>query len=466
MKVYNTLTRKLETFAPINKNSVRFYACGPTVYNYQHIGNLRTYIFNDILKRVLLFNGYKVKHVMNVTDVGHLTGDGDEGDDKVLLALQREHLPISKESMLKLTKKYTTHFLRDCKKLNLLPADIVCKATEHVPEMIEVIKKIQKNGFAYETEPAVYFDVSQDKRYGELGRLQLEDLEAGARVKVDPYKKNPLDFVLWFKAVGKHAKHVMQWDAPFGRGFPGWHIECSAMSMHYLGEQFDIHTGGIDHIPVHHTNEIAQSEAATGIHPWVKYWMHGEFLIVGEEKMAKSKGTFVILDDLVEKGYDPLAYRYFCLLTHYRKQLAFTFEGFGAAQNALQKLRLKIQELLNYPLRGEKSAEKYMEDFQHAVNDDLNMPQAVATVWNMVKDETVNNMQKYKALLEFDRVLGLSLDTIKKVKVPPEIKELLTKREDARLHKHWAEADGLREEIQKKGYLVDDMPSGPLVKKA
>ncbi len=459
------MSRKVETFVPLDENRVRMYSCGPTVYDYQHIGNMRTYVMNDTLKRVLLYNGYKVLHVMNITDVGHLTSDADTGEDKMMKALKRENLPATKASMLKLAKKYQEHFQGDLDKLNILSADTVCKATDHVPQMIDMVLKIQQNGYAYQSPHAVYFEIARDKHYGELARLKLKDLEAGKRVEVDPEKKHAYDFVLWFKAVDKYKNHVMQWDSPWGPGFPGWHVECSAMSTYYLGEEFDIHTGGIDHIPVHHTNEIAQTEAATKKRPWVKYWVHGEFLTIGDEKMSKSKGSFIILDDIAAKSYEPLAFRYFCFQTHYRKQLNMTNDGLEAAQNALHKLRNKVLELLYYSDKGEQSAEKYIEAFENAVNDDLNMPQAVAAVWDMLKDEKVNNDKKYDALMGFDRVLGFDLKKIKKAKVPKDIELLVAEREDARRHKHWQEADKLRDVIQTKGYCIDDTPSGPLVKK-
>ena len=342
LKLYNTMSKEKETFSPLNKSEARIYACGPTVYHYQHIGNLRNYLFNDILKRVLLFNKYKVKQVINITDVGHLTSDEDSGEDKMIKALKREKLDISEESLLTLAKKYEAVWQNDMVKINILPAEVYCKATEHVKDMVEMIEKIEKNGFSYESDSCVYFDISKFKDYNKLARLKLENLEAGARVAVDKEKKNPGDFVLWFKTVGKHEKHIMQWDSKYGKGFPGWHIECSAMSVKYLGEQFDIHTGGIEHVPVHHTNEIAQTEASTGKKPWVKYWMHGEHLTLAKEKMSKSLGNVFLLDDLIKKGFDPLAFRYLCLGSHYRKQMIFTLESLEGAQNSLNKLRNKL----------------------------------------------------------------------------------------------------------------------------
>ncbi len=449
----------------MKKGRVGLYTCGPTVYDRQHIGNLRAYVFGDVLKRVLLFNAYKVNHVINITDVGHLTSDADSGEDKMIKALKREKLPMTKASMLKLAKKYTQEWQVDLQKLNVLDADVYSKATEHIPQMIAMVEKIKKNGFAYEKNSAVYFDVAKFKDYGKMARLKLESLEAGARVEVDSDKKDPHDFVLWFKAVGKHKNHLMQWDSPFSKGFPGWHIECSAMSTEYLGEQFDIHTGGIDHIPVHHTNEIAQTEAATGKKPWVKYWLHNDFIVVDKEKMSKSKGGFFVLSDLEEKGYDALAYRYLCLTAIYRKQLHFSMEAMDSAKASLDKLRDRVQLLLQNKGDGEGEASKYVEEFQVAINDDLNTPKALAVIWDMLKDANVSDVEKYETLLEFDRVLGLGLKEIKKTKVPKEVQSLLAEREHARLHKHWKEADAIRDKIQNLGYEINDGPDGAVVKK-
>jgi len=413
-------------------------------------------VFSDLLKRAIEFNGNKVKHVMNITDVGHLVSDADAGEDKMMKALAREGLKPSKVSMLKLAKMYTKSFHKDLKELNIIEPIEWPKASEHIDEMIKMIKLLVKNGLAYETSTAVYYDISKFKSYNKLAQLSLNQLEAGARVEVDKEKKNPLDFVLWFKAVGKHSKHLMLWDSPFGKGFPGWHIECSAMSSKYLGKQFDIHTGGIDHVPIHHTNELAQSEGAFNVNPWVKYWVHGEFLILQKEKMAKSGSSFITLDTLKKKGYDALDYRYFCLGTHYRKPMMFSYEGLDSARNGYDKLKNKVLEMLEEPDVGEEDVEEFIENFQVAINDDLNLPRALAVVWDMVKDEKVNNKKKYKVLMEFDRVLGLRLDSIKVGKLPKEITLLIEKREHARLQKHWDDADKLRDQLKKKGYLIED----------
>ncbi len=458
MQLYNTLSRKKETFSPI-KSKVGFYSCGPTVYHYAHIGNLRSYIFADILKRVLEFNQYKVKHVMNITDVGHLTSNEDDGEDKMLKGAKRE-----KKTVWEIAEFYTEAFKEDMNKLNLIEPNIWCKATDHIKEQIDMIKKLKKNGFTYEAGGNVYFDTSKFKDYGKLAKLNLK-AETKSRVKKDKNKKNPHDFVLWFTK-SKFKKQEMKWDSPWGEGYPGWHLECSAMSSKYLGKQFDIHTGGIDHIPIHHTNEIAQSEASFGKKPWVKYWLHGEFLVLKEEKMAKSEGNFLTLQALIDKKYDPLDYRYFCLGTSYRKPLTFSFEALDSAKSAFNKLKNKILEMLEYPDVGKKDTEKYIEDFQVNINDDLNTPKALAAVWGMLKDEKVNNKEKYKTLIEFDRVLGLGLKEIKLNELPEEIQNLITEREHARLKKDFKKADNLRDKLKNKGYLIEDTNQGVRWKKA
>ena len=468
MKIYNTLTRKKEEFKEIEKGKVKMYCCGPTVYNYQHIGNLRTYIFEDVLKRILLHNGLKVKHVINITDVGHLTSDADEGEDKMMKAIIREGLKPTKEAMLKLAEKYTEVFKEDLEKLNVLSPDIWPKATEHVDEMIKIIQTLVKKGYGYGTSKAIYFDISKYKDYTKLARFNLEQLEAGARIEPDPEKHNPLDFALWFKAVEKHSNHLMQWNSPWGKGFPGWHIECSAMSMKHLGESFDIHCGGIDHIPVHHTNEIAQSECATG-KKWVKYWIHGDFLVLKDGKMSKSKGEFLTLHVLLDKGYDALDYRYFCLGAHYRSQLNFSYEGMDGAKNTLNKLREKIIEFkenkCSFPdVRLEK---KYLDEFNKKINDDMNMPEALAITWAVMKDKKLGNDEKLKLLLTFDKILGLGMVKFKrkKLNVPSEILSLLAKREEARKNKNWIYADKYRDDIKSKGYVIADTSKGPVLQK-
>jgi len=456
LKLYNTLTRKKEVFKPINPPKVGLYACGPTVYLSAHIGNLRSYIFEDILKRTLLLNNFKVKHVMNITDVGHLTSDADLGEDKMLLAALRE-----KKSVWTIAEFYTKAFQQDIKKLNILPPDIWCKATDHIKEQINLIKKLEKKGFTYQAGGNVYFDTSKLKDYGKLAKLKL-GAEQKARVKKDPHKKNPSDFVLWFTK-SKFKEQEMKWESPWGKkGYPGWHIECSAMSIKYLGEQFDIHCGGIDHIPIHHTNEIAQSEAATGKKPWVKYWLHNEFLIISSgKKMAKSGENFITLSTLEEKGFHPLDYRYFCLGTHYRKHLMFSYGALEGAKNTFQKLKERILGLKKDKLPPPK---KYLGQFTKEINNDLNLPQALATLWEVLKDEKLKDEEKYSLVLKFDEILGLDLKNLKKQTIPKEIQELVKKRETARKNKDWKKADQIRGQIEKLGYSLEDTEEGPKIK--
>lgn len=459
LRVYNTLTRKKEIFKPIKDNFVGMYACGPTVYNFAHIGNLRTYIFEDILKRVLLFDGFKVEHVMNITDVGHLTSDSDSGEDKMLKGAKREG-----KSVWEIADFYTEAFMHDIDSLNIIKPDIICKATDHIKDMIALIKKIEKNRYTYDAGGNVYFDVSKFKNYGELARLDLKNLEAGARVDVDSNKKNPYDFVLWFTK-SKFTDQEMKWNSPWGIGYPGWHIECSAMSMRYLGEHFDIHCGGMDHIPVHHTNEIAQSEAATG-KKWVNYWMHGEFLVLEKEKMAKSGGNFLTLKVLNDKGYNSLDYRYFCLTAHYKKPLTFSYEGLYSARNSFSKLKNLVLEFKKDKSKiDEKKVKKYLKVFSDVIDDDLNMPQALAILWEVTKDVSISDSAKYKILLDFDSVLGLGLKDLKEERVPTSVMKLVSDREKARAEKNWKESDRLRGEIFKLGYSVKDMKERSVVSK-
>lgn len=462
LKLYNTLTRTREDFKPLKEGKVGMYCCGPTVYNYAHIGNLMAYIFADILRRVLEFNTYDVKHVINITDVGHLASDADEGEDKLMKAIVREGKKPSVEAMMELARKYEDAFKKDIHLLNIKEPTVWCRATEHIKEMIELIKRIDKNGYAYKTGVGLIFDTSKFKHYADLGKLNLENLNAGSRTKVDEERKNKTDFALW---VTNQPNHLMQWDSPFGRGFPGWHIECSAMSMKYLGEQFDIHCGGIDHIPVHHTNEIAQSEAATGKRPWVKYWLHNEFLIMPHGKMSKSSGEFLTLQALMDKGYEPVVYRYFCLGAHYRQQLTFSFEGLDAAKAAYEKLKARVIELKQKGDKGIVDDISYLSRFTEAINDDLNMPKALAVMWDMLKDEDVGN--KLSLLIEFDRVLGLGINEMKKeeVEIPPQVQDLLKKRNEARKKKDWKLSDELRDKIKEKGFSVLDTHDGQAIGK-
>jgi len=452
--LYNTLSRKKEEFKPLKNNKVGLYTCGLTVYNYAHIGNLRTYLFEDILKRTLKSNNYQVKHVMNITDVGHLTSDADTGEDKMEKGAQRE-----KKTVWDIAEFYTQAFKQNLVDLNISEPNIWCKATDHIQEQIDLIKRLEEKSFTYRTSDGIYFNTSKFPEYGKLTGQNLAELKEGARVDKNPEKKNPTDFALW-KFSPKDKKRAMEWDSPWGRGFPGWHIECSAMSMKYLGEQFDIHCGAIDHIPVHHTNEIAQVEAVTG-KQWVKFWIHGEFLVIGQdEKMAKSTENFIALQTLKEKGFDPLAFRYLILGTHYRKKLNFTWEALEATQNALENLSALAADL-GQPKIG---CAEFEQKFQEALNDDLNTPKGLAVVWDLLKSDYPPEAKK-ASLLKFDKILGLNLKQAKPIIVPVEIKKLAQEREAMRQQKNWSVADKLREEINKQGFQVDDTPAGSVIKK-
>ena len=451
LKLYNTLTRKKEAFKPIKDKEVGIYTCGPTVYWYQHIGNLRSYIFSDILKRTLIYNGYKVKHVMNITDVGHLTSNADEGEDKIEKAAKREGKKAED-----IANFYWNVFKEDFKKLNIIEPSMWCKATEHIKEQIELIKKLEKKGYAYKTSDGIYFDTSKLKDYGKLARLKKEGLKAGARISLGE-KRNATDFALW-KFSEKPGIRQQEWQSPFGLGFPGWHIECSAMSMKYLGEHFDIHTGGEDHIPVHHTNEIAQSEAVTG-KKFVNYWLHGAFLTFKGEKVSKSKGGLYTISELERLEFKPFSYRYLCLAAHYRTQLEFSLEILKNAQNAYERLKNIIAELKD----DSKENKKYLEDFEKAVNDDLDMPKALSVLWELLRDENAEG--KIKTIEKMDRVFGLDLLKREKIEIPAEVKRLVDEREKARKGKDWKKADELREEIKEKGFYVDDTDEGARIKR-
>lgn len=453
LSLYNTLTRKKEIFKPITKKTAGLYSCGPTVYWYQHIGNLRAYIFSDVLKRVLSYNGYAVQHVINITDVGHLTSDADEGEDKMEKAAKKEG-----RSAQEIANRYFSVFQEDLHKLNITDPDIWCKATEHINEQLELIKKLEEKGFTYVIKDGVYFDTSKLKNYGELARLKKEGLKAGARVEMGE-KKSPTDFALW-KFSEKPGVRQQEWPSPWGVGFPGWHIECSAMSIKYLGEHFDIHTGGEDHVSIHHTNEIAQSEAATG-KKFVNYWLHGAFLTFKGDKVSKSKGGLFTLSELEEKGFHPLAYRYLCLGAHYRKPLDFSLEALKGAENSLERLKNICDKLP----RNETAAttKKYLNKFYKAINDDLNMPEALAALWEMLRDEKSEN--KYTAVAEMDKVFGLDLLKSEKTKIPGEIQKLADERETARAAKDFKKSDELRKKIESLGWTIKDTPNGADLKK-
>ncbi len=458
IKLFNTLTRQKQEFQPIKKGKIGLYTCGPTVYNYAHIGNLRTYVFEDILKRTLLFLGYKVKHVMNITDVGHLTSDADTGEDKMEKGARREG-----KSAWDIARFYTEAFEKDIAALNILPPDIYCRATDYIKEQIDLIKKLEKKGFTYKTSDGIYFDTKKFPDYGKMANLKNTELKAGARVEMGE-KKNPTDFALW-KFSPADGKRQMEWPSPWGIGFPGWHIECSAMSVKFLGQPFDVHCGGIDHIPVHHTNEIAQSEAATGI-TLANYWLHGEHLLMDKDKMAKSGENFITLNTLTERGYNPLAYRYFLLQTHYRKQLNFSWEALDAAQNGYKHLLAAIANCQSYrpePARR-RGGESLIANFTSALSDDLNLPEALAIVWDAIKANTINQT----TLFEFDKVLGLNLAEALKMQsapLPDEVAVLLAQRNSARAERDWKQSDTLRQKIEKLGYEVKDGADGTKVAK-
>lgn len=464
LKIYNTASRKKEVFKPIKEKEVSMYCCGPTLYWYQHIGNLRTYISEDILKRVLEKNGYKVKHIVNLTDVGHLTSDSDEGEDKLVKALKREGLPLTYDSMLKLSEKYFRAFENDLKFLNIHMPNKWPRATDHISDMIALIKRIEKKGYTYKTQIGLIFDTSKFKNYAKFAKLNLEELKEGARGQEDLERKNPSDFALW---ITNQPNHVMLWDSPWNKGFPGWHLECSAMSIKYLGEHFDIHCGGKEHIQIHHTNEIAQSEAATG-KKWVNYWIHTDWLISKEGKMSKSKGKFIRIKNLIEKGYDPIDYRYLTLTAKYNSKLVFDWKALDAAKTAFTRLKNKIIEFKNEKKSlNPKNKEKYSKEFYKFVNDDLNIPKALAILWDVVKSKDIGSKEKLELLYDFDEILGLNLKKVKeeKIKLPKEIKELVDKREKSRKEKDWKTADTLRKELKEKGYEIKDTPKGPKLSK-
>ncbi|MFA5032149.1 MAG: cysteine--tRNA ligase [bacterium] len=464
LKLFNTLTRQKDEFIPIVAKKVGYYSCGLTVYNYAHIGNLRTYIFTDTLRRVLEYNGYEVNHIMNITDVGHLASDQDEGEDKIDREAQK-----TKKSPYEIAEFYTQAFLKDMEELNIKKPKLMCKATEHIPDMIALIEKLVNKGYAYVTKNAVYYDTSKFKDYGKLARLNLDGQNSGARVEVEPEKRNPFDFALWKI---NQPNHIMQWDSPWGRGFPGWHIECSAMSMKYLGETFDIHSGGIDHIPVHHTNEIAQSEGATG-KKFVNYWVHANFLQIKDTKMSKSLANFYTLQDLKNMGFDPMVFKMFVLMAKYRAELSFTDEALTAAKTVLEYIYnfvTQMGSLDDVIQTGDEDWVKgYKEKFLEAINDDLNTPQAVAVVLEIIQEAYKRkHFRVYETLLDFDKVLGIRIKEKRestKKELPDEIKTLIAERENARKSKDWAKSDALRKQIESSGYILEDTPEGMRCKK-
>jgi cysteinyl-tRNA synthetase len=461
LKLYNTLSRKIEFFEPINAGKIGVYTCGPTVYDYAHIGNLRTYVFADLLRRTLEYFDFEVNHVMNITDVGHLTDDGDFGEDKMELQAKKKG-----GSAWDLAEYYADAFFRHTKQLNINKPSIVCKATEHIDEQIELIQKLEDGGYTYRTSDAIYFNSTKFEDYGKLAKLKVEGLKEGARVEAGE-KRSKTDFALW-KLSDKSKKRQMEWDSPWGKGFPGWHLECSAMAMKYLGETFDIHTGGIDHIPVHHTNEIAQSECATGKSPFARFWMHGEFLVLEkEERMGKSLGNFLTLDSLIEKGIEPVQYRFFLINAHYRSKLKFSFKNLEQAVNGFKRLKSNI-------LRFKKSFDdsplsevglKFKEEFERHLANDMDMPNVMANFWNMMTSKKISDSEKYRLALLHDSIMGLGMKDFKKdeVEVPQEIQDLLEMRETFRKSKEWSKADEARIKIEELGYIIEDSAKGASV---
>ncbi|MDP4009117.1 MAG: cysteine--tRNA ligase [bacterium] len=453
--LYDTYTREKRAFTPLQKGKVGVYTCGPTVYDYPHIGNMRSYVFSDILRRVLEYNKFDVTQVINITDVGHLTSDQDEGEDKMEVGARK----IGKSSW-EVAKFFTEIFQRYLEMLNILPSHILCRATDHIKEQIELINTLEVLGYTYKTSDGIYYNTSKFPEYGELARLDEKGLRPGARVAVSEEKKNPTDFALWKFSPGG-IKRQMEWESPWGIGFPGWHIECSAMAMRYLGETLDIHTGGTDHIPVHHTNEIAQSEAVTK-KQFVQFWMHNAHLLVEGEKMSKSLGNIFTIDNLVERNTDPLSFRYLLLGARYRTEMNFTWEALSGAQEALFALRSRMQEWTGEGVVNEEAEEK----FHMAINDDLNTPAALAVVWEVVHSSNISEADKKATILMFDQVFGLNLGkSQEREDAPQEIQDLVELREQYRIAKEWQKADQAREQIEKLGWDVQDAQDGPRLTK-
>jgi len=455
LKLFDTYERKVRVFEPQEPGQVGLYACGPTVYDYAHIGNLRTYLFEDLLRRVLEFNGYDVNHVINITDVGHLTSDADTGEDKMEVGARRTGM-----TAWEMADFYSDAFKSDLDSLNIRPPAIWCKATDHIPEQIDFVKDLEEKGYTYRTSDGIYFNSRKLNNYGYLARLDVEGLQAGARVEQGE-RQYVTDFALW-KFSNPDEQRQMEWDSPWGTGFPGWHIECSAMSAKYLGDFFDIHCGGEDHIPIHHTNEIAQTEASRGTR-LANFWMHGYFLQANNAKMAKSSGDFLRLETLIEHGFTAFDYRYFCLTAHYRSQLSFSWESLKANSTALGRL---YQSAYDWGEPGEVSMD-YLEKFTGYINHDLNMPRALAVAWDLVRSDIEDDVKK-ATLLRFDEVFGLGIADWRPqiIEIPEQIMALATEREQARQDKNWQRADELREKIEKSGYSVEDTSEGPKLSKS
>src|SRR3989339_908868 len=463
MKLYNTLTRKIEEVKPINPPNIFLYTCGPTVYDYTHIGHMRAFVVNDLLKRVLDYNGFKVKRVMNITDVGHLTGDDDTGSDKLEKGAKK-----SNKTVWEVAKFFTDYFFETTDALNILRPDITCKATDHIPEMIEIIKKLFVKGLAYETKEAVYFNIEKFPNYGNLSGQKISEKLKGVRedIFVDPEKINPVDFSLWFKTVGRFSDHTMYWTSPWGDGFPGWHIECSAMSMKYLGESIDIHTGGIDHIPVHHENEIAQSEGATG-KKFVNIWFHNNFLTVDGQKMSKSLGNFYTIEDIEKNKIDPLSLRLLFLQSHYRQSQNLTWQSARASQEAFNRLKEIAKNLKSHNTPTSLKSPKaitFKKQFKEAIENDLQTAQAVAVMWDMIKSDIVNE-EKYFLLMDFDKVLGLNLENNIEEKIDANIITLAERRLEARRQRNFDMSDRLRIKIEKAGFKIEDVGDSYKIKR-
>jgi len=466
--LYNTLTRKKEVFEALKPPQVKMYTCGPTVYDFAHIGNLRSYVFSDILKRTLIRAGFEVSHTINITDFGHLSGDGDDGDDKMMIALKREGKKPSMAAVAEIADYFTEAFQKDVLALGIMPPTHYTRASAFIQEEIALIKTLDDKGYTYETSDGIYFDISRFPSYGKLGNINLDALKDGARVDVNPEKRHPADFAVW-------KKGELGWDSVWGKGFPGWHIECTAMAFATLGKQIDIHTGGIDHIATHHNGEIAQAEAATG-KTYVRYWMHNAFITIDNTKIAKSLGNGIKLKNITDLGYSPLAYRYWLLTGHYRSHMNFTFDALDGAKQAHYKLRRHVYE----ELRGvtpSAPAPTYVEKLTHALHNDLDTPGAIATLWEVVKDKSLTPEVRLATIRHFDDVLvlglnvekndiGTSLGVLTIESLPADLQDLITEREKARAEKRWSDADALRHAINLKGYLVEDMPDGAKITKS
>ncbi|HZZ98366.1 MAG TPA: cysteine--tRNA ligase [Candidatus Saccharimonadia bacterium] len=467
MKLFNTLSRSIEEVVPLDGATLRLYACGPTVYDYTHLGHLRKYTMDDVLIRTIRHARIPVKHVENITDVGHLVSDSDTGEDKMEKGARKYG-----KSVWDIAKEFENYYWVSMTKMNNLKPDVVARATEHIPEQIALIKTLEEKGFTYAIDDGVYFDTSKFPNYAELAKIDAEGLQEGARVETVPGKKNITDFALWKFSPKDGPKRQMEWESPWGVGFPGWHIECSAMSMKYLGEQLDVHTGGIEHIPIHHTNEIAQSEAATGKHPFVKYWVHHNMLLVDGTKMSKSLGNFFTIDDIEKKGFSPMALRLMFLSAHYKSDLNFTWDNMQASQTAWEKLLRFLIAFKNEKERTSLSEEKlakineYRKRFFDQMENDLHTPEALAILWEVTKSN-IPGPDKYDLLLEFDEVLGLNLATraasfasMLSRKIPEDIQELARQRVAARKAGNFATSDALRTQLAEKGWEMKDVPSG------